>query len=102
MPAGTSSSVGSSAIRLAEGTTVCPFFSKNRRYRRATSADSMLPVLALVDLIDGRVARRVLDGSGPQNLVRLSPGIDRWRLVEGDGLAELGLTFGHARAYLFS
>src|SRR3954467_15542438 len=41
MPALTSSSVGSSAIRLAEGTTSCPRSSKKRRKRRAISADSI-------------------------------------------------------------
>jgi hypothetical protein len=42
IPAFTSSSVGSSAIRPADGTTVCPRSSKKPRKRRATSADSMI------------------------------------------------------------
>src|ERR1035438_1977371 len=41
IPALTSSSVGSSAIRLAEGTTVWPRCSKYVRKRRAISADSI-------------------------------------------------------------
>src|SRR5690625_604538 len=47
MPAGTSSSVGSSATRLAEGTTVCPFFSKKLRKRRAISAVSIDALLCI-------------------------------------------------------
>src|SRR5437868_9871498 len=48
MPAGTSSSVGSSAIRLAEGTTLCPRSSKKRRKRRAISADSISAAILYV------------------------------------------------------
>src|SRR6478735_9410988 len=51
MPAGTRSSVGSSAIRLAEGTMVCPRFSKKRRKRRAISADSMSAAILYVVVI---------------------------------------------------
>src|SRR5699024_6957137 len=47
MPAGTNRRVGSSATRLAEGTTVCPFFSKKLRKRRAISADSIDALLRI-------------------------------------------------------
>src|ERR1700712_3449294 len=42
MPAGTSSSVGSSEISDADGTTVCPLLSKYARKRRLISADCMV------------------------------------------------------------
>src|SRR6516225_4445603 len=45
MPAFTSSRVGSSAIRLADGTTVCPCCSKKVRKRRTISADSIGAIL---------------------------------------------------------
>src|SRR5689334_6279904 len=52
MPAFTSRSVGSSATRLAEGTTVCPRSSKKRRKRRAISADSIsAAILYVVDSV---------------------------------------------------
>src|SRR5215475_5385567 len=47
IPALTSSSVGSSATRLAEGTTVWPCCSKKLRKRRTISADSMAAILHL-------------------------------------------------------
>src|SRR3569833_769447 len=65
MPALTSCSVGSSATRLAEGTTSCPRSSKKRRYRRASSADSIsVVVLVCFDLrVEAeRVAQLVLAG----------------------------------------
>src|SRR3954467_12858976 len=55
MPALTSSRVGSSATRLAEGTTVCPRSSKNPRKRRAASADSIS--VAILVVLDDRVTR---------------------------------------------
>src|SRR5690606_24918357 len=65
MPALTSSSVGSSATRLAEGTTVCPFSSKKRRKRRAISADSISA--AILHVV-------VSAGTGCVNLVEPEPG----------------------------
>src|SRR3954467_411736 len=48
MPAGTSSSVGSSAMRDAGGTTVWPRSSKKRRNRRRISSDLIGPTSLLV------------------------------------------------------
>jgi len=65
MPALTSSSVGSSAIRLAEGTTSCPRSSKKRRKRRAISADSISVVVLVyfgLRVESERIAQLVLAG----------------------------------------
>src|SRR5690606_38762866 len=83
MPAGTSSSVGSSAIRLAEGTTVCPRSEKKRRKRRAISADSIsAAVLFVVGLGWVDCAAAGLEGSrgaecGWTPVVRQGPAVGR-------------------------
>src|SRR5581483_6843013 len=94
IPAGTSSRVGSSAIRLAEGTTRCPRSSKNRRYRRAISADSMSGILLVIGtVIDDHVSR--LDHPAACAPAQL-PGIAGVRDLEIglDGRAELLLAVG--------
>src|SRR3954469_14146426 len=70
MPALTRSSVGSSAMRLAEGTTVCPRSSKKRRKRRAISADSMSAAILYLVVIG--VFHSVEPQPGPQ--LGFSPG----------------------------
>src|SRR5699024_2710066 len=77
MPAGTSRRVGSSATRLAEGTTVCPFFSKKLRKRRAISADSIDALLRIfaptrVLLRVAATTRSVDDNGGGLVVPRLS------------------------------
>src|SRR3954467_13478932 len=54
MPAGTSSSVGASAIRDADGTAVWPRSSKKRRNRRRISADLIGPTSLLVPVLRPR------------------------------------------------
>src|SRR5690606_36838950 len=91
MPALTSSRVGSSATRLAEGTTRCPRSSKNARKRRATSADSIsVAILVVVSgvVVDDRVTRLEHPAAGGQLGVRRS-------LVHADGLAQLLFTGTH-------
>src|SRR4051812_10671879 len=69
IPALTRSSVGSSAIRLAEGTILCPRSSKKRRKRRAISADSIVAILCVdVDV------RPVFSGPGVVRVVEPEAG----------------------------
>src|SRR3954467_660635 len=54
MPAGTSSSVGSSAMRDADGATVWPRSSKKGRNRRRISSDLLWPTSLLVPVLRPR------------------------------------------------
>src|SRR5437763_22029 len=96
MPALTSSSVGSSATRLALGTTVCPRASKWARKRRRISAVCIVLGVAGVGVVGVGVV-----GVGVVGVVIVGSGLHRRRVddvvraVETQRLAQLVLPLRH-------